>query len=73
VFEAFSLRNPVVKPSTPIIPMGKNVISPMTGDNVKLNYTVLYTVLLWENPCTMTVSNVQLFCEIPPTSLAGTK
>lgn len=40
---------------------GKNLIPPVAGGNVKLNYTVL----VGEKPCTVTVSDVQLLCESP--------
>lgn len=40
---------------------GKNLIPPVAGGNVKLNYTVL----IGEKPCTVTVSDVQLLCESP--------
>lgn len=44
----------------PVI-QGKNLIPPVAGGNVKLNYTVL----VGEKPCTVTVSDVQLLCESP--------
>lgn len=40
---------------------GKNLIPPVAGGNVKLNYTVL----VGEKPCTVTVSDAQLLCESP--------
>lgn len=40
---------------------GKNLIPPVAGGNVKLNYTVL----VGEKPCAVTVSDVQLLCESP--------
>ena len=40
---------------------GKNLIPPVAGGNVKLNYTVL----IGEKPCSVTVSDVQLLCESP--------
>lgn len=42
-------------------PQGKNLIPPVAGGNVKLNYTVL----VGEKPCPVTVSDVQLLCESP--------
>lgn len=62
VFEAFSPSGILeLKPGTPIILKGKNLIPPVAGGNVKLNYTVL----VGEKPCTVTVSDVQLLCESP--------
>lgn len=40
---------------------GKNLIPPVAGGNMKLNYTVL----VGEKPCAVTVSDVQLLCESP--------
>lgn len=45
----------------PCASQGKNLIPPVAGGNVKLNYTVL----VGEKPCTVTVSDVQLLCESP--------
>ncbi|XP_043920171.1 plexin-A4 [Protopterus annectens] len=50
-----------LKPGSPIILKGRNLIPPASGGNVKLNYTVL----LGEKPCTVTVSDIQLLCESP--------
>ncbi|XP_074125662.1 plexin-A4 [Sminthopsis crassicaudata] len=62
VFEAFSPSGILeLKPGTPIILKGKNLIPPVAGGNMKLNYTVL----VGEKPCTVTVSDVQLLCESP--------
>ncbi|KAB0399439.1 hypothetical protein E2I00_006224 [Balaenoptera physalus] len=62
VFEAFGPSGILeLKPGTPIILKGKNLIPPVAGGNVKLNYTVL----VGEKPCTVTVSDVQLLCESP--------
>ncbi|XP_045144860.1 plexin-A4 [Echinops telfairi] len=60
VFEAFGPSGILeLKPGTPIILKGKNLIPPVAGGNVKLNYTVL----VGEKPCPVTVSDVQLLCE----------
>ncbi|XP_042325939.1 plexin-A4 [Sceloporus undulatus] len=62
VFEAFNPTGILeLKPGTPIILKGKNLIPPVAGGNVKLNYTVL----IGEKPCAVTVSDVQLLCEAP--------
>ncbi|XP_061054720.1 plexin-A4 isoform X3 [Eubalaena glacialis] len=62
VFEAFGPSGILeLKPGTPIILKGKNLIPPVAGGNVKLNYTVL----VGEKPCAVTVSDVQLLCESP--------
>ncbi|XP_044534948.1 plexin-A4 [Gracilinanus agilis] len=62
VFEAFGPSGILeLKPGTPIILKGKNLIPPVAGGNMKLNYTVL----VGEKPCTVTVSDVQLLCESP--------
>uniref|UniRef100_A0A452GUX4 Plexin A4 n=1 Tax=Gopherus agassizii TaxID=38772 RepID=A0A452GUX4_9SAUR len=62
VFEAFNPSGILeLKPGTPIILKGKNLIPPVTGGNAKLNYTVL----IGEKPCVVTVSDVQLLCESP--------
>ncbi|XP_029471016.1 plexin-A4 isoform X1 [Rhinatrema bivittatum] len=61
-FELFSPTGILeLKPGTPIILKGKNLIPPVAGGNVKLNYTVL----IGEKPCMVTVSDVQLLCESP--------
>uniref|UniRef100_G1KNN3 Plexin A4 n=1 Tax=Anolis carolinensis TaxID=28377 RepID=G1KNN3_ANOCA len=62
VFEAFNPSGILeLKPGTPIILKGKNLIPPVAGGNIKLNYTVL----VGEKPCAVTVSDVQLLCEAP--------
>nr|XP_025038993.1 plexin-A4 [Pelodiscus sinensis] len=62
VFEAFNPSGILeLKPGTPIILKGKNLIPPVAGGNAKLNYTVL----IGEKPCAVTVSDVQLLCESP--------
>uniref|UniRef100_A0A8D0G9A4 Plexin-A4 n=1 Tax=Sphenodon punctatus TaxID=8508 RepID=A0A8D0G9A4_SPHPU len=62
VFEVFNPSGMLeLKPGTPIILKGKNLIPPVTGGNAKLNYTVL----VGEKPCAVTVSDVQLLCESP--------
>ncbi|XP_010783559.1 plexin A3-like [Notothenia coriiceps] len=49
-----------VKPGSPIILKGKNLIPPAPGNN-RLNYTVL----IGETPCLLTVSENQLLCDSP--------
>uniref|UniRef100_A0A671TI96 Plexin-A3 n=1 Tax=Sparus aurata TaxID=8175 RepID=A0A671TI96_SPAAU len=49
-----------VKPGSPIILKGKNLIPPAPGNN-RLNYTVL----IGEAPCLLTVSENQLLCDSP--------
>ncbi|XP_028669224.1 LOW QUALITY PROTEIN: plexin A3 [Erpetoichthys calabaricus] len=49
-----------VKPGSPIILKGRNLIPPAPG-NTRLNYTVL----IGEKPCHLTVSESQLLCESP--------
>eukprot|EP00064_Thunnus_orientalis_P026259 superscaffoldBa00016030_g26753 len=49
-----------VKPGSPIILKGKNLIPPAPGNN-RLNYTVL----IGESPCLLTVSENQLLCDSP--------
>ncbi|XP_069040201.1 plexin A3 [Lepisosteus oculatus] len=49
-----------VKPGSPIILKGKNLIPPAPG-NTRLNYTVL----IGETPCLLTVSESQLLCDSP--------
>nr|XP_023690839.1 plexin-A2 isoform X2 [Paramormyrops kingsleyae] len=48
------------KSGSPIILKGKNLVPPASG-GVKLNYTVL----IGETPCSITVSETQLLCELP--------
>ncbi|MGH0119311.1 UNVERIFIED_CONTAM: hypothetical protein FKN15_025782 [Acipenser sinensis] len=50
-----------LKPGSPIILKGRNLLPPAPGGNAKLNYTVL----IGEKPCTLTVSETQLLCESP--------
>uniref|UniRef100_H3AR86 Plexin A4 n=1 Tax=Latimeria chalumnae TaxID=7897 RepID=H3AR86_LATCH len=50
-----------LKPGSPIILKGKNLIPLAPGGNTKLNYTVL----IGEKPCIVTVSDTQLLCESP--------
>ncbi|XP_066489918.1 plexin-A4 isoform X1 [Tiliqua scincoides] len=62
IFETFNPSGMVeLKPGTPVILKGKNLIPPVVGGNAKLNYTVL----VGEKPCAVTVSDVQLLCESP--------
>ncbi|XP_069485730.1 plexin-A4 isoform X3 [Ambystoma mexicanum] len=62
IFEPFSPSGIMeLKPGTPIILKGKNLIPPVSSGNLKLNYTVL----IGEKPCAVTVSDVQLLCESP--------
>ncbi|KAM3872282.1 LOW QUALITY PROTEIN: plexin A3 [Diretmus argenteus] len=49
-----------VKPGSPIILKGKNLIPPAHGNN-RLNYSVL----IGETPCLLTVSENQLLCDSP--------
>uniref|UniRef100_A0A8C5D0I5 Plexin A3 n=1 Tax=Gadus morhua TaxID=8049 RepID=A0A8C5D0I5_GADMO len=49
-----------VKPGSPIILKGKNLIPPAPG-NSRLNYSVL----IGETPCLLTVSENQLLCDSP--------
>uniref|UniRef100_A0A3B3ZTW5 Plexin-A3 n=1 Tax=Periophthalmus magnuspinnatus TaxID=409849 RepID=A0A3B3ZTW5_9GOBI len=49
-----------VKPGSPIILKGKNLVPPAPG-NSRLNYTVL----IGESPCVLTVSESQLLCDSP--------
>ncbi|RXM28955.1 Plexin-A4 [Acipenser ruthenus] len=50
-----------LKPGSPIILKGRNLLPPAPGGNARLNYTVL----IGEKPCTLTVSETQLLCESP--------
>uniref|UniRef100_A0A4W3IM62 Plexin A4 n=2 Tax=Callorhinchus milii TaxID=7868 RepID=A0A4W3IM62_CALMI len=62
VFEPLSISGVLeLKPGSPIMLKGRNLIPPATAGNVKLNYTVL----IGEKPCTVTVSDTQLLCESP--------
>ncbi|CAH2275493.1 plexin-A4 isoform X1 [Pelobates cultripes] len=62
VFESFSPTGILeLKPGTPIILKGKNLIPPVAGGNMKLKYSVF----IGDKPCTVTVSDVQLLCESP--------
>uniref|UniRef100_A0A8C7DPH5 Plexin A3 n=1 Tax=Oncorhynchus kisutch TaxID=8019 RepID=A0A8C7DPH5_ONCKI len=49
-----------VKPGSPIILKGKNLIPPAPG-NTRLNYSVM----IGETPCLLTVSESQLLCDSP--------
>ncbi|NXM89611.1 PLXA4 protein, partial [Oenanthe oenanthe] len=62
IFEVFNPSGILeLKPGSPIILKGRNLIPPVAGGNAKLNYTVL----VGEKPCAVTVSDVQLLCESP--------
>ncbi|XP_018421566.1 PREDICTED: plexin-A4 [Nanorana parkeri] len=62
VFESFSPSGILeLKPGSPIILKGKNLIPPVAGGNMKLKYSMY----IGEKPCTVTVSDVQLLCESP--------
>ncbi|KAM9312690.1 plexin-A4 [Gastrophryne carolinensis] len=62
VFESFNPSGILeLKPGSPIILKGKNLIPPVAGSNMKLKYAMF----IGEKPCTVTVSDVQLLCESP--------
>ncbi|XP_053111151.1 plexin-A4 isoform X2 [Hemicordylus capensis] len=62
IFEVFNPSGILdLKPGTPVILKGRNLIPPVAGGNAKLNYTVL----VGEKPCPVTVSDAQLLCESP--------
>uniref|UniRef100_A0A8C3NHU7 Plexin-A4 n=1 Tax=Geospiza parvula TaxID=87175 RepID=A0A8C3NHU7_GEOPR len=62
IFEVFNPSGILeLKPGSPIILKGRNLIPPVAGGNARLNYTVL----VGEKPCAVTVSDVQLLCESP--------
>ncbi|XP_041058652.1 plexin-A4 isoform X1 [Carcharodon carcharias] len=62
VFEPLSTSGVLeLKPGSPIILKGRNLIPSVAAGNMKLNYTVL----IGEKPCTVTVSDTQLLCESP--------
>nr|XP_033782070.1 plexin-A1 isoform X2 [Geotrypetes seraphini] len=61
VFEPLSSTGILeLKPSSPLILKGRNLIPPAPG-NSRLNYTVL----IGDTPCVLTVSETQLLCESP--------
>ncbi|XP_062853456.1 plexin-A1b [Trichomycterus rosablanca] len=59
-FEPFSPSILELKPGSPLILKGKNLI-PSAPGNARLNYTVL----IGDEPCVLTVSEAQLLCEWP--------
>ncbi|KAJ8381595.1 hypothetical protein SKAU_G00023730 [Synaphobranchus kaupii] len=62
VFELLSVSGVLeLKPGSPIILKGRNFLPPTSGGNGKLNFSVL----IGEQPCTLTVSDTQLLCESP--------
>ncbi|XP_077324844.1 plexin-A4 [Lithobates pipiens] len=62
VFESFNPSGILeLKPGSPIILKGKNLIPPVAGGNMKLKYSMY----IGEKQCTVTVSDVQLLCESP--------
>uniref|UniRef100_A0A673L3N5 Plexin-A1 n=1 Tax=Sinocyclocheilus rhinocerous TaxID=307959 RepID=A0A673L3N5_9TELE len=63
VFEPFSPSMLELKPGSPLILKGKNLI-PSAAGNSRLNYTVL----IGDEPCVLTVSEAQLMCESPDLS-----
>uniref|UniRef100_A0A3B4DDK6 Plexin-A1 n=1 Tax=Pygocentrus nattereri TaxID=42514 RepID=A0A3B4DDK6_PYGNA len=60
VFEPLAPTMLELKPGSPLILKGRNLIPPAAG-NTRLNYTVL----IGEEPCVLTVSETQLLCEWP--------
>uniref|UniRef100_A0ACB8EHE0 Plexin-A1 n=1 Tax=Sphaerodactylus townsendi TaxID=933632 RepID=A0ACB8EHE0_9SAUR len=60
VFESLPSGMLELKPSSPLILKGRNLLPPATG-NSRLNYTVL----IGDTPCALTVSETQLLCESP--------
>ncbi|XP_076852179.1 plexin-A1-like [Brachyhypopomus gauderio] len=60
VFEPLGSTMLELKPGSPLILKGKNLI-PSAAGSVRLNYTVL----IGEEPCVLTVSETQLLCEWP--------
>lgn len=60
VFESFSPSTLELKPGSPLILKGKNLIPSAAG-----NYRLNYTVLIGDKPCVLTVSDTQLVCEWP--------
>ncbi|XP_052415262.1 plexin-A1b [Carassius gibelio] len=63
VFEAFIPSMLELKPGSPLILKGKNLIPSAAG-----NYRLNYTVLIGDKPCVLTVSEAQLMCESPDLS-----
>uniref|UniRef100_A0A9J8AA29 Plexin-A1 n=1 Tax=Cyprinus carpio carpio TaxID=630221 RepID=A0A9J8AA29_CYPCA len=63
VFEPFSPSMLELKPGSPLILKGKNLIPSAAG-----NYRLNYTVLIGAEPCVLTVSEAQLMCESPDLS-----
>ncbi|XP_062977439.1 plexin-A1 isoform X1 [Elgaria multicarinata webbii] len=60
VFESLPSGMLELKPSSPLILKGRNLLPPAPG-NFRLNYTVL----IGDTPCALTVSETQLLCESP--------
>ncbi|KAH0630171.1 hypothetical protein JD844_012866 [Phrynosoma platyrhinos] len=60
VFEPLPSGMLELKPSSPLILKGRNLLPPASG-NSRLNYTVL----IGDTPCALTVSETQLLCESP--------
>ncbi|KAL7891551.1 hypothetical protein AOLI_G00010270, partial [Acnodon oligacanthus] len=60
VFEPLAPTMLELKPGSPLILKGRNLIPPAAG-NTRLNYTVL----IGDEPCVLTVSETQLLCEWP--------
>lgn len=60
VFEAFGPAMLELKPGSPLILKGKNLIPSAAG-----NYRLNYTVLIGDKQCVLTVSETQLLCESP--------
>ncbi|RXN32550.1 plexin-A1 isoform X2 [Labeo rohita] len=63
VFEPFGPSMLELKPGSPLILKGKNLV-PLAPGNYRLNYTVL----IGDKPCVLTVSETQLLCEWPDLS-----
>ncbi|XP_026070370.1 plexin-A1-like [Carassius auratus] len=63
VFEPFSPSILELKPGSPLILKGKNLIPSAAG-----NYRLNYTVLIGDKPCVLTVSEAQLMCDSPDIS-----
>ncbi|KAK2888766.1 hypothetical protein Q8A67_014141 [Cirrhinus molitorella] len=63
VFEPFGPSMLELKPGSPLILKGKNLIPSAAG-----NYRLNYTVLIGDKPCVLTVAEAQLLCEWPDLS-----